>query len=55
MYLDYIIIQIHPLFNEFKKEKIAYNCDPREYIAFLGGIIILDVIMKRNEEMSKRI
>jgi len=34
MYLDYIIFQIHQLFNEPKKAKVTCKCDPlmRVYI-----------------------
>jgi len=30
MYLDYIIFQMHPLFNESKKTKVVYKCDRRK-------------------------
>jgi len=31
MYLDYIIYQIHQLFNESRKAKVACKCDRRGY------------------------
>jgi len=30
--MDYIIFQIHQLFNEFKKSKVTYKCDWMKYI-----------------------
>lgn len=32
MYSEYIIVQIHHLFNEFKKKKFNYKCNRKVYI-----------------------
>jgi hypothetical protein len=32
MYLVYIIVQIHQLFNESKKYNFYYNCGRKEYL-----------------------
>jgi len=37
MYLDYIIFQIHQLFNKLKKAKVTYKCDPLMCVKYKVG------------------
>lgn len=61
MYLDYIIIEIHRLFNEFEKGKVAYKYDRLKYILLwiyfsqCGSVVTLKLIqadLYKNLRMS---
>jgi len=54
-YLDYIMLKIHHLFNEYEKAKVAYKCDQREYLSklLLGWVTIMSLSLRRFVALSK--
>jgi len=54
MYVDYIIIQIHKLFNELCKTIFTYKCDWNEYIfSSIKSLINISKILKYENSKIK--